>query len=101
MGDARFDAWTRRRFGLVASGAMAALLGLTPRGSVGKKRCKRLREPCNPERRQCCRRSRCRKVGKEGFLCCRPVGESCRATRQCCSDDRGPVACFNDRCELL
>ena len=49
MDGSRFDAWTRRRFGLAAGGAIGSLLGLQIAGSDDaeakkrKKRCRKLR----------------------------------------------------------
>jgi hypothetical protein len=49
----RFDAWTRRRFGLAAGGATLSLLGLLVPGqdTAANKRCKKLGKPCAKPRR--------------------------------------------------
>jgi hypothetical protein len=52
MDGLRFDAWTRRRFGLLAGGGLAALLGALPHSEPdAKKRRKR-----RPSKKRRCRR---------------------------------------------
>lgn len=69
MDDARFDAWTRRRFGLATGGALAALLGLVggpapDAVSAGKRRRRRV---------------------KRNAFGCVNVGKFCKRDDQCCS----------------
>jgi hypothetical protein len=93
MDGSEFDAWTRRRFGLAAGGALAVLAGLdttTGAKKKRKKRCKRLGAGCKPGgKRKCCGQLRCRttaaNLGVHTF-CCKTEGTSCNPDDpfQCC-----------------
>jgi hypothetical protein len=101
MDDARFDAWTRRRFGQAMSGGVAALIGLgtfaaAPARAQKKKkktshRCLNVRQPCNPDaekrRDRCCARLRCGTLpGREGEHCCRSLRTTCKHASECCGE---------------
>lgn len=95
MDGSRFDAWTRRRFGLVASGMATAILALTPprdgdarnHKKKKKKRCRKLEKPCGKKKR-CCRGSRCAQSATYGRkVCCHGYGQPCpRQGSECCGD---------------
>ena len=92
----RFDAWTRRRFGGAAAGAMASWLGTTDaRAKPGKnkkrksrkKTCEALGTPCNPRTKQrtCCAALHCLMIPALGHhRCCRPLFEPCTDDGECC-----------------
>jgi len=93
MESARFDLWTRRRFGLAAGGAVGLLTGLTSLGVADarnrprkKKRCKRLRDTCTQGgKRKCCKRLTCDEVlGSPGFFCCKQPHTPCVDQAECC-----------------
>mgnify|MGYP000153176130 CR=1 FL=1 len=69
MDDSRFDAWTRRRLGLRAGGALAALLGLVARPASDV---------------AIARQRRKRRVKRNAFGCVN-VGKFCKNDSQCCS----------------
>jgi hypothetical protein len=103
MDGSRFDAWTRRRFGLVAGGLAAMLVGaIGPQVAKAKKkgkgkRCKRLSAGCNPNGNlKCCGNLKCRPVpALGGNHCCRAVlGTPCVAPTECCSG-----FCLDDQCQ--
>ena len=86
MDGSRFDAWTRRRFGLVAGGFAAVLAGLIPGGEDvaarkkrRKKRCKKLGQRCTQGgKKKCCRKPCARPFGlTQEDRCCKGGGESC------------------------
>jgi hypothetical protein len=105
MDGTRFDAWTRRRFGLAAGGMAAFVLFRdSPEAAAGKKRrkkrkkrCKRLRAGCNPGgKRTCCGKLTCSTYSPTGEVpprCCKQPGEPCAAFDECCSQ-----SCFQDAC---
>lgn len=105
MDGSRFDAWTRRKFGIVVGGFAAALLALgsTDEGDARKrrrkrrKRCKRLRAGCTPGgKRTCCGELICSTYSATGEVpprCCKPPREPCAAFDECCSQ-----FCFEDAC---
>ena len=100
MDGSRFDAWTRRRFGLAAGGALGALLGLGERADASHGRCKHVLEGCSPsgDRRRCCKSEglQCRR-GDDGLnRCCRKGGAPCRegSQQKCCSGDCRNGTCF-------
>jgi hypothetical protein len=81
MHDSRFDAWTRRRFGLAAGNAAAALLGLTagrPNRAAAKK---------NSKPKKC----------KSGQKKC---GKKCIAKSKCCGGCGGQTCC-DGKCKDL
>jgi hypothetical protein len=95
----RFDAWTRRRFGLAAGGLAGSLLALVHAGQDDvtatkkkkkkkKKRCGRLGAFCNPDGKPgCCGGLTCdiRFFGTP--FCCVRGGESCETGHECCSGE--------------
>ena len=89
MDGSRFDAWTRRRFGIAVGGATLAesISLISGIAAKRKKRCKRLGKPCSPGGRKCCKTLKCRDIGDPNpdFRCCRPDGQSCANSDQCCS----------------
>jgi hypothetical protein len=98
MDGTRFDAWTRRRFGLVAGGIGVSLLGLKGRDAAGakrkntknkkkrrrRKRCKKLLQPCTIGGKSCCNGNDCETING-GRFCCKPFGKSCSDGAECCS----------------
>ena len=95
MDSIRFDAWTRRRFGLAAGSTLGALVGLIARHDMAakhrhhhhnKKRCKRLGDTCGAKHK-CCGKLLCaRSIMNAGAetLCCKREGKSCSDTIDCC-----------------
>ena len=116
MDGSRFDAWTRRRFGLAAGGLAGTLFALvapddavlSKRGKKKKKRCKRAGQGCTSgKRRKCCPHLVCQSIEARGGakLCCREVGGSCSLeTEECCSGLCDGAECFckniNSTCEF-
>ena len=105
MDGSRFDAWTRRRFGLAAGGVAAALAGLIPTGedaAAKRKRKKRCRKPgkiCTPGGKKCCGKRFCARPFSfpEADRCCKGGGEPCTGTQDptCCTGDCTPAGeCF-------
>jgi len=87
-----FDAWTRRRFGLAASSAVAALFGLVHVHDAGarRRRCKRLGSPCTFGGRRCCGDLGCdynyfTAADPNDTFCCKPDGASCTSDISCCT----------------
>ncbi len=100
-----FAAWTRRRCGTAAAGALAALLGLTASHDAAAKnkkkkrkrrksrgpRCEALRTRCNPhnEKQLCCGALTCQKIaGFSGFRCCQDRNAACAVDDDCCANLR-------------
>jgi hypothetical protein len=96
MDGSRFDAWTRRRFGLAASGALAAFLGLIGNDVAEaakhkhhhKKRCRKLGRACtHGGQRKCCHGLTCDTIGLDSTAqkhCCRTEGKGCSSDDDCC-----------------
>jgi hypothetical protein len=97
MDDSRFDTWTRRRFGLATTGAVAAALGLfavddaeakrKKRKRKKRKRCIELTKPCHVGGRKCCHNHECKtfNAGASGtFFCCSGAGNPCSSGEPCC-----------------
>src|SRR5829696_7276116 len=84
-----FDAWTRRRFGLAAGSAVAALVAFRHTDNVaGKRRCKKLNRECDPNGKRCCGKLECDFTiveGRSDFYCCKPDGATCTLHASCCS----------------
>src|SRR6476646_5911668 len=112
MDEKRFDAWTRRQFGLGAGGLAASLVGLQGlddaegktrrhkhkaatqknkhknKGKKGKgPKCKKAGTGgCKTSRPDCCAGLSCQAVpGFGGVRCCADVGARCSRDQQCCS----------------
>jgi hypothetical protein len=95
MNESRFDAWTRRRFGLAASGFAATALGLVGSENAAtkkkrKKRCKKLGAGCKPGgKRRCCKNLRCDRIAFEPSprkRCCRRIDQPCADNHDCCAN---------------
>ena len=94
MDGPRFDAWTRRRFGLLAGGLAAGLLRLSAadpadaRKRKKKPRCRPLRFECNDKNRhkRCCPGLFCAEVEGLGDAdrCCQAYRSPCRDDSECC-----------------
>lgn len=97
-----FDLWTRRRFGLAASGFAAstrAALGLAGSEASKKKRrrrrkrCKRHLDACQERgKRKCCGDLRCDVPSgamTPQTVCCRTLGKPCSTRSDCCT----PLCC--------
>jgi hypothetical protein len=91
----RFDLWTRRRFGLAASGFAALLLGVAPRPDADakkgkKKRCMKVGNACRKSNKakRCCRGLACDVTpGGPGRSCChRQRRTLCNNEFECCGD---------------
>jgi hypothetical protein len=91
MDASRFDAWTRRRFGLALGRGTASLLGLAVFGATAakkhkhkhkKKRCKKSLQSC-VGKKKCCKGLTC-EAGPNH--CCKPVQGTCTAPTDCCGD---------------
>jgi hypothetical protein len=106
----RFDAWTRRRFGLATGGAAVASL----LGSIGvheaeakkkrkkKKKCRKLQQSCDQsnKKKKCCNKNQlCAQVSHlgSGNHCCKQRGQGCSEDADCCGSDRCDG---NDTCQL-
>lgn len=113
MDGSRFDAWTRRRFGLAAGGVVTSILGLAGLGEVTlgkrhrhrhkprKKRCKKLGNTCAVGgKRACCNDLACDAVGGGAdpqTRCCKANGAPCQADDDCCQVQ----ACVGGLCTAL
>jgi hypothetical protein len=111
----RFDAWTRRRFGLMTGGAIASTLGLAGlldadakkknnknKNKNKKKKCKKLQQSCDQSKKnkKCCNKNQlCAQVSHlgSGNHCCKQRGSGCSEDADCCGNDR---CGGNDTCEL-
>jgi hypothetical protein len=107
MDDARFDDWTRRRFGLVAGGGLLALLVAGhPADAAGrnrkrkrKRKRKRRRQqkptcpgagrPCDETDPDCCPGLACEWLALDAVepACCYPDGAECTPETPCCSSN--------------
>jgi uncharacterized small protein (DUF1192 family) len=92
MDGSTFDRWTRRRFGHLAGGAAAALLG-SATAADAKKTCKKIRcrtllETCQPDstKQSCCQGLNCDPVEGQGvgLRCCLGRRQRCQESSQCC-----------------
>jgi hypothetical protein len=104
MDGLQFDAWTRRRVGLAAGGALAGLAGLAKTGAKKKgkrKRCRKLGAICTPgAKRKCCGKLRCDHHGTNSInqtFCCKTEGKLCQNGLDCCT----PLGCVGTpkRCQ--
>lgn len=88
----RFDAWTRRRFGLATAGALAALLARHhPHDTEAGRRCLRKGRVCANTSKRCCGKLTCDNTiinGADNLFCCKPDDASCKPGASepgCCS----------------
>lgn len=99
MVEPRFTSWTRRRFGLAMGSLTISLAGLADARPIDarnkKKRCKTLRQSCNPAGRRCCDGRTCGGDPALGRFCCKQGGEPCRGNGDCCN-----VQCVQGLCAL-
>jgi hypothetical protein len=99
MDGSRFDAWTRRRFGLATGGLATLVAGLYAAASgfakkKRKRRCKKLGfSNCKTsgKRRRCCKGLGCDRPGMSLVRhCCLPIRRLCDDTvedpQQCCGE---------------
>lgn len=104
MDASRFDAWTRRRFGLVVGTGIAALAGASARDDADakkkrkrkkKKRCKKLKQPCGGKKK-CCKNLTCAEstANPDGKSCCHQPPGTCADATDCC----GRALCEDGRC---
>jgi hypothetical protein len=120
MDGSRFDAWTRRKFGLALGDGVAFLVGLGQLDDAAakkkkrkkKKRCKKLTRTCTPgAKKRCCKGLRCDRVEfADDHRCCRRTQTACTSDDQCCRAQRcdeifpgsGNRCCANSntRCEV-
>jgi hypothetical protein len=107
----RFDAWTRRRFGLGAGGLAASLLGFQgldeaegknnkhKHKNKGKhkhkgQKCKKAGTGCKPQKRDCCTGLSCQAIpGFGSERCCAAAGAACSQSQECCSGTCTGGAC--------
>lgn len=116
MDGERFDAWTRRRFGLAAGGAAASMLGLLGlddaeakkkknkkknknKKNKNKKQCRKLGQTCDQtqKNKKCCNQNQlCAQVQGlgSGNFCCKQRGSGCSVNTDCCGSDK----CTNGSC---
>ncbi len=108
-----FDAWTRRRFGLVAGGLAATVLGFAgiedaQTRKSRKKRCKKLGVSCKTGgKRRCCGTLKCDRIHFDASpktRCCRKKDQPCGDNDDCCfglccqlSGTCGPACLVSDR----
>jgi hypothetical protein len=94
MEASRFDAWTRRRFGIFAGGTLATGLGLTEHyegtAKKKKKRCRKLGKTCKKSgnKKKCCGSLKCDTISFEPSThtrCCRKIGQGCADSIDCCA----------------
>jgi hypothetical protein len=92
MDATRFDAWTRRTFGLATASALAAALGLTGDNTAEarrrkKRKCRNLTESCGGKKK-CCKSYHCATVGiSVKTFCCRSTQQVCTGIDgECCGD---------------
>jgi hypothetical protein len=110
----RFDAWTRRRFGLATGGAVASMLGLlnledaeakkknknkNKNKKKKKKKCKKHGQSCDIDvkKKKCCSEDQlCAQVSElgSGNVCCKQLNFGCSNSQDCCGDNR----CHNGTC---
>jgi hypothetical protein len=98
MDGSRFDAWTRRKFGLALGNGVAFLVGLgqlddaaaKKKKRKNKKRCKKLTRTCTPgAKKRCCKGLRCDRVEfADDHRCCRRTQTACTSDDQCCRAQR-------------
>lgn len=101
----RFDAWTRRRFGVSVAGALTGLLGTAfpvsirarkkKRRKDRKRPCEKLGTHCNPknDKQLCCGGLYCQKVPElGGNRCCKTLHLPCTRDADCC----GNLVCAGD-----
>ena len=113
MDGTRFDAWTRRRFGLATGGALASLLGLSMLDEAEakknnnnknnnknkKKKCRKLGQSCditNKNKKCCNAKQLCAQVKNlgSGTFCCKQRGDNCSVNDDCCGTDK----CSSGKC---
>ena len=94
MDGSRFDAWTRRGFGLAAGGLAGSLLAqAAPLATEAKKKkkkkknkCREFGDSCSSNGKDaCCCGLACQPVNSSGKFCCRSGGSECSAPSECCS----------------
>lgn len=107
MDGSRFDAWTRRRFGVAMAGALALLFGLEASQEADarrkrravrqrkrkrrkrKRKCEKPRTRCNPQndKQLCCPGHACQIVPElGGHRCCHMRFDPCRDNADCCGN---------------
>jgi gas vesicle protein len=92
MDASRFDAWTRRRFGLVAGGSIASLAGLSlladadAKKKKKKKKCRKSLQPCGGKKKKCCKNLTCSDTLTADSVCCKPTAGTCTDQSECCGD---------------
>jgi hypothetical protein len=91
MDASRFDAWTRRRFGLLAGGSIATLAGLSAiadseaKKKKKKKKCKKSLKSCGGKKK-CCKKLTCGDTLTNDSVCCKPLQGTCTDQPECCGD---------------
>ena len=98
MDGSRFDAWTRRNFGVAAGSAAVGLLALAglrdAQAQVPEaKNCRKLGQSCDQTRKnqECCNTNNlCAQIDGEGSgtFCCKQVGGNCKRNSDCCGLNR-------------
>jgi hypothetical protein len=97
MDASRFDAWTRRRFGLVVGSGTASLLGLSVLGDAEakkkhkhkkKKKCRKSLQTCGGKKKKCCKSLTCGDslTFPDSKVCCKPLQGTCEDQTECCGD---------------
>lgn len=96
MDGSYFDAWTRRRIGMVAGGVFAGALGLIERvdGAAKKRknkkrRCRKLGKTCQKsDKQKCCGSLKCDTISFEPSTqtrCCKTIDQPCSDNLDCCN----------------
>jgi hypothetical protein len=90
MDASKFDAWTRRRFGLLVGG-VASFAGLSALDTADarkkrkkKKKCKKSLQPCGGKKK-CCKKLRCADTFGAQSVCCTPLQGACENESTCCA----------------
>jgi hypothetical protein len=108
MDGSRFDAWTRRRFGLVVGSGVASLAGLSALDDAEakkkrkkKKKCKKIKNGCKTsgKKKRCCKGLTCGEsvALPGGNHCCRQAQGACTDASECCA----PSLCDDGFCCIL
>ena len=102
MDGLRFDAWTRRRFGLVVGGLAGALSGgvhlAKAKDKDKKERCRKVEKKCGGNKK-CCGSLKCGRDDDGSKYCCRKTGTAgCTPSfdNRCCTGACDPATqeCF-------
>ena len=98
MEGSRFDAWTRRGFGVAAGGLAGTILAQAaiPGAKAGKKRkrCGKQNDQCNDGKKKCCCGYHCEAFDSGPRRCCRAADFPASSDQDCCSGRRELGRCI-------